>query len=53
MHKTLADLTDESFIDMRYITIDSGFSDRYFYKLRVPATNQIWTMLKMALKGLL
>ncbi|WP_354692647.1 AlpA family transcriptional regulator [Phytobacter sp. RSE-02] len=33
MQKMRSNLTDESLIDMLYITNDSGFSDRYFYLL--------------------
>ncbi|MDZ7322025.1 AlpA family transcriptional regulator [Kosakonia sacchari] len=45
MPKTRSNLTDDSFIDMLYITNDSGFTSRYFYKLikngRFPAPIKI------------
>ncbi|VVT48069.1 hypothetical protein UYSO10_2001 [Kosakonia radicincitans] len=33
MNKLHTDLTDDSFIDMNYITNDSGFTAKYFYSL--------------------
>lgn len=33
MPKTRSNLTDDSFIDMDYITNDSGFTAKYFYSL--------------------
>lgn len=33
MPKARTNLSDDSFIDMLYITNDSGFTSRYFYKL--------------------
>ncbi|MEY6763669.1 helix-turn-helix transcriptional regulator [Kluyvera ascorbata] len=33
MPKTRTNLADDSFIDMRYITNDSGFTAKYFYSL--------------------
>lgn len=33
MSKARTNLSDDSFIDMLYMTNDSGFTARYFYKL--------------------
>lgn len=33
MPKTRADLTEDSLIDLKYITNDSGFTAKYFYSL--------------------
>lgn len=33
MSKARTNLSDDSFIDMLYMTNDSGFTPRYFYKL--------------------